>query len=171
MQAATKVNPDVAPLVTIPDLEGKNGGVEPLKRWRRLVRLIARQDTQLAGLGTTAPGNNHSPPRKDSGNGISWPPGVAGAACMESVRGEAWEIRVRPPVPGRSVIERPSVGPTFSGNPDGVLALGVRKPHPEVGMARSSDDGRDSITLQERRGHTSSTPVRETRVDAFPLGV
>ena len=98
-------------------------------------------------------------------------PGVAGMACMESVRGESWEIQVGSSCLEGMIIKRPSVGPALSGKPGEVLALGARMSHREVGTDSSSHDREDNITSRERRVRTFGTSVRETRVDTVPRRV
>ena len=66
--------------------------VEPLGTWRRLERCTAGQDTRMSAGGIGAQGQPRVSP-EDRGIAVCWLSGVAGAACVESIRGEAWEIQ------------------------------------------------------------------------------
>lgn len=87
-----------------------------------------------------------------SGVGLGRLPGVTGAACAESIRGESWETQGHPPFRG------------------GNCSSGIGKCPLGVGAAHSSHDGKDNITLHERRGRTFAAFLKEGKAGRVLFG-
>jgi hypothetical protein len=82
---------------------------------------------------------------------------------------ESWEIQMRSSYLGALEIKRPNEDPKLpSKYPDEVTNHQGWNAYLEVGTVRSSNDGGDSITPQERRDRTFAMLVRRTRAGIIP---
>lgn len=150
-QAATQVNPYVASLpsplppgggeMEAPSLSNCGEGWYAPSRDRRPVEPLEGYGPRM---GLLLP--------EVRGSGRERLPGVAGVACGQGVRGAAWETQREPPIRRGNHVQR------------GTRSLGV-------GRAQGSGDGRDSITLHERRGQTSTAPLGKEGPCTIPTGV